>query len=423
MGPTNIALVTYFQADIAVRQAQARYEAATHDVRIQSRRVSDLTERHRAMTQQLREAQAHSARLDLELKARDEHIEKLRTQQQSAKSNREYQAFLIEINTAKVDRAKLEDEGMKALEGAEKLRQELADLHAHVEAERAKLQTMQGQIEQRTADLRAEIERLKPLRDAAAERVPPKPREVFERLQERTDGEAMAPIDRPDPRREEYICTACNMEIVIDIYNKLHARDEVVFCPSCRRMLYIPAELPGVAPPAAPKPAKAKPARSPRAARGATRDAEAVDPAKAELHRLLLKAAAESGKIALAAGEKPADYEVYVDGQRVGSYRGQNADHLRRAARYYFSEAGLVREIAVYDKGAGPAEVGAAAPVEAVEQPADPAAPAPTPALADAALPAPLADQAELMDQPATDEGDAAEATGSAAGGVMPPTV
>ena len=34
------------------------------------------------------------------------------------------------------------------------------------------------------------------------------------------------------------------MDLVIDVYNKLHSRDELVFCPSCRRILYIPDDLP-----------------------------------------------------------------------------------------------------------------------------------------------------------------------------------
>ena len=54
----------------------------------------------------------------------------------------------------------------------------------------------------------------------------------------------MSAISRPKPKREEYVCTACNMDLVVDLYNRLHTRDEVVFCPSCRRMLYIPDDLP-----------------------------------------------------------------------------------------------------------------------------------------------------------------------------------
>ena len=40
------------------------------------------------------------------------------------------------------------------------------------------------------------------------------------------------------------MCSSCMMDLVTDVYNKLHTRDDMVFCPSCRRILYIPDELP-----------------------------------------------------------------------------------------------------------------------------------------------------------------------------------
>src|SRR5206468_2359771 len=115
MGPTNVALVKLFQADQKLREAQGRLDATTKDVRIQERRVKDLTDRIKATTAQLKEQQAHGHNLDLDLKTRDAHIEKLRTQQQQAKNNKEYQAFLVEINTGKVDRNKIEEDALKVL--------------------------------------------------------------------------------------------------------------------------------------------------------------------------------------------------------------------------------------------------------------------------------------------------------------------
>jgi hypothetical protein len=34
------------------------------------------------------------------------------------------------------------------------------------------------------------------------------------------------------------------MDLVQDMYNRLHTRDEITFCPNCRRILYIPDDLP-----------------------------------------------------------------------------------------------------------------------------------------------------------------------------------
>src|SRR3954462_15528864 len=140
MGPTNIALVKLFQADQKLREAQGRLDATTKNVRIQDRRVRDLNDRIAETTSTLKAQQARAGALDLDLKTRDAHIEKLRTQQQSAKNNKEYQAFLIEINTGKVDRNKVEEEGMRLLETVDKGQKEFAALQQHAEAERAKLE-------------------------------------------------------------------------------------------------------------------------------------------------------------------------------------------------------------------------------------------------------------------------------------------
>src|SRR3954464_6942930 len=162
MGPTNVALVRLYQADLKLREAQGRLEATTKNVRIQDPRVRDLNERIAVASKTLKEQQAKGANLDLDLKTRDAHIEKLRTQQQSAKTNKEYQAFLVEINTGKVDRNKVEEDAIKTLEGIEKLQAELKELNAQVEGEKGKLATMQAEITERTASLRAEIDALKP---------------------------------------------------------------------------------------------------------------------------------------------------------------------------------------------------------------------------------------------------------------------
>jgi predicted nucleic acid-binding Zn-ribbon protein len=244
MGPTNLALVKLFQADQQLREAQARLDAATRDVRIQERKVNDLAERHKLAQTKHREAQSQSAQFDLDLRSRDGHIEKLRNQQQLAKTNKEYQAFLVEINTAKVDRNKVEEDAIRTMEQVERLGNEQKELAAQVEAEGARLTSMREQIGDRIAQLQGEIDALKPAREEASAATPAKAREMFERMSERYEGEAMAAIAKPDRRREEYVCTSCNMDLVADVYNRLHTRDELVFCPSCRRILFIPEDLP-----------------------------------------------------------------------------------------------------------------------------------------------------------------------------------
>lgn len=243
MGPTNNALVNLFKADQSLREIQTRLDSVTKNVRAQERKVADLLQRQTAGHDTIMKTQAKAAELDLEVKSRDARIEALRTQQQVAQTSREYQAFLSEINTHKVDRGQFEEQQLKLMEQVEKMQADHAHLSTQLETERTRLTTMQGEIGTRVKDLGGQVEALQPARDAAAATVPQKARDLFERLADRFEGEAMAPIEKPHPKREEYICSSCNLELMVDVYNRLRTRDEPVMCPSNKHMLYIPEEM------------------------------------------------------------------------------------------------------------------------------------------------------------------------------------
>ncbi len=243
MGPTNTNLVQLFHAERDLREAQERLDAATKNVRLQQRRATDAGEKLSGLQKKIKEQQAKIGQHDLEIRSRDAQIEKLRNQQQNARNNKEYQAFLIEINTAKVDKTKAEEASMKVMETLEADQKLAAETQVVLATEQEKLTAMQGQIGERTASLQAEVARLTPVRDEQASKLAPKARDAFARLADRYEGEAMSPLVQPTKGKEEYLCTACHMELVRDVYNRLHSRDDLVFCPSCGRILYIPENL------------------------------------------------------------------------------------------------------------------------------------------------------------------------------------
>ena len=234
MGPTNKALLELFRADSALREAQANLDAATRGVRVQRKRAELAEKAHAELVNRLKHSKAQQMELDSDLRARDARIEHLREQQQNAQNHKQFQNFLVEINTSKVDRNKVEEEAIKVLGEIEKMQVELKDLLTALENEKSKLVTMQGEITGKTSALQAEIDAIKPQRQAASQAVPPKAREAFDRLADRFDGEAMSPLIKPDRRREEYSCGACMMDLVRDVYNRLHVRDELVFCQFIR---------------------------------------------------------------------------------------------------------------------------------------------------------------------------------------------
>lgn len=244
MGPTNVALVRLYEAELELRAAAEKLESASRSVRIQERRIKELTEKLDASRDELRHHQAKAGEFELDIKSRDGKIEKLRTQQQQARNHKEYQAFIAEINTEKTDRAKVEDDTLREFGEVERLSNEVKELTTQLGAEQKSHQTTQEHLAGKLAELQAEIDRLQPVRDEAAAAVPERARKHFERICERYEGESMAAIAKPNRRHEEYVCTGCHMALFPDVYNQLHQRDEPVACPNCGRLLFIPDDLP-----------------------------------------------------------------------------------------------------------------------------------------------------------------------------------
>ena len=118
---------------------QSRYDAASRDVRFQERKVNELAARLDQTHLQLKELQAHTANTELDIRAREQKIERFREQQQTAKNNKEYQTFLVQINTEKVDKSKAEDELLKLMEQVEKLQAETKGLASQLDGEKQKL--------------------------------------------------------------------------------------------------------------------------------------------------------------------------------------------------------------------------------------------------------------------------------------------
>jgi len=357
MGPTNVALVKLYLADQALREAQQKLQAASKDVRVQERRVTDLSTRLTEARQKHKEAQASAANLDLDLRAREEHIDKLRNQQSTARNDKEYKALLVEINTQKLDKGKVEEEAIKLMETVEKGTAEVKDLEAQLAGDEEKLTAIKAQIGERLAKLQGEIDALQPARDEAAAAVAKRALDAFNRLADHLEGEAMAAISRPDRRREEYSCTVCMMDLVTDTYNKLHSRDDLVFCPSCKRILYIPEDMTHELATKKKSPARKgeikgsvsmSTIRSPVAGAAPA----APDPQFSSMPEgwaaLLENAARDSVEVAKADASFAVECGVMIDGQLVGLYTAKSPEHLAGIIDRRRVEAGLTGEVVIH---------------------------------------------------------------------------
>jgi len=245
MGETLEALHRLQVIELKLAVIRRTVESKTRRVDVHLRNVKRAEDRLQEHHRLLRDLQRKLDLLTLDVTAREDVVSKHRDALNKAKTNKEYAAILTTMNTEKADNSKLELEIIKLMDEV----QAGKDGGAKIEAERDKLLADQRAAESALRDYeresQAERERLQASRAKCARDVVPGALAVFTRVAEHHDGEALAPIIKLYPKREEYACSGCNMKVTLEILNSLQTRDDIQVCHVCGRILCLespPAE-------------------------------------------------------------------------------------------------------------------------------------------------------------------------------------
>ncbi|MFQ5494781.1 MAG: zinc ribbon domain-containing protein [Phycisphaerae bacterium] len=229
--------------DIELKLAEIR---RARDVRLRrlekrKRRVREVEQELRDGQIALRNRQLKIDRLQLDLATREQSIEKHRRALNGAKTNKEYAAILMALNTEKADSAKIEAEALQLMEELQTLKDEAASLEAEKQGMLEDV-TKAGQLLDDYDDqFKAEQKGLQARRDKCAEDLEPTTLATFARVAEHHDGEAMAPVAKIHPKREEYVCSGCNMTVTLEVINILRVHSKIQMCKVCGRILYLDA--------------------------------------------------------------------------------------------------------------------------------------------------------------------------------------
>jgi predicted nucleic acid-binding Zn-ribbon protein len=221
---------------VDIRRQLARREKA---VAAQEQRLSALSEQIAAERADLQRFQVQVNEIDVDVRARESHIEKLRARLNSVRTNKEYAAVLSELNNEKADVSKVEARALEMLDRLEKQKGALEQRQHTVEHERDRLRDLQTQLDQAQQLFSGKLTSLQQQHDRAREAVDAGSLSLFERLSERYEGEALARIDRVHPRRDEFTCGGCYMSLSAEVANGCLTRDEVTTCKNCGRILYM----------------------------------------------------------------------------------------------------------------------------------------------------------------------------------------
>lgn len=234
-------LLRVYQVDRQLEGLESRLHKAERFLSEQQKHLEDLEQQHKALQSQIRQLKASAGNLETEIQGFDSHIAKLREQMNSAQTNKEYKALLVEVNTIKAERDRREEEAIGLLTKVDELTQQLSAVD-QLRADREKMrQVAEGERSEREGEIKDRVEELRTKREHLAKEVPAEVLAVYAGLVRQLGEEAMAQLEVVDRRRHEYNCGACMMGIPMEMGISLLS-GKITRCPSCGCILYLTEE-------------------------------------------------------------------------------------------------------------------------------------------------------------------------------------
>lgn len=189
-----------------------------------------------AAKQRVKQIESDRKKLELDVDAKKNQIEKYSLQQFQTKKNEEYKALAHEIEMCKEAIVKLEDEQLVLMENAEAATRQMNEVAKttaatlkDVDIAKTALADKEVRLKKELVDLKGDYQRIESAVDDDV-------RARYVRLRKGKGANTVVGIDRG-------ICGGCHMKLPMQVVLSCQAQQEIVTCPNCGRILYFTREM------------------------------------------------------------------------------------------------------------------------------------------------------------------------------------
>jgi predicted nucleic acid-binding Zn-ribbon protein len=264
-------LVKVFLVDKQLRGLQSRLKGAESFLADQVKQLGSLDGQQKTLEQQAKLTLAKAAEADGETKRVDARMASLKAQMDNAQTNKEYKAFLTEINTLKAERDRSEAAALELMQKAEDLKAQVGELGGKKGERESVKKVAEGDREKRYTEIKDRVTELEGQRKALAEALTTDVVALYSRLLQQRGDDAMAAVEISDFKRGEFHCGSCMIALPIDHVAGLLSSGKLTRCVSCQCILYLDEAARDAAKP--PQKAVKKNAKTSKAAKDEKADA------------------------------------------------------------------------------------------------------------------------------------------------------
>ncbi len=179
----------------------------------------------------IEELEKERRKKEKELETDKDKIKKLEAKLYEVKTNKEYQAFLKEIEAARIANDKTEEDILVLMDKVEEIKKDYTSSTAHLKIREKEIETEKIKIEKDIQSMDKIIAELKTERDNLLSVVNERLRSTYLVLREKRSGIAVSTA-------KNGVCLGCFMNIPPQLFIEVTKNRELIQCPSCGRILY-----------------------------------------------------------------------------------------------------------------------------------------------------------------------------------------
>jgi uncharacterized protein len=233
-----IALQTH---DAAIDELQAKADALNPVIQKKTQSLENLKSSLKTAKEKITAFQAKKKALELDADAQEKLIQKHQGALNSLKSNDAYKAMLGEIEAAKKQQTKIEDDILEVMQSAEAADAEYKEGDKKLKSDESAIKSEIQSLEKQKADILAQVQGKQAERDTFAATAPVNLKNQYDSLRKRRGGSVIVPV-------VNNACGGCKMNITQNKIVEVKKAKAMVLCDSCMRILYLPSQEKPAAP-------------------------------------------------------------------------------------------------------------------------------------------------------------------------------
>jgi predicted nucleic acid-binding Zn-ribbon protein len=232
MSPDLQQLIDLQNLETAIEEAKRRIAAHPQRVADADARLAHAKDALETVRQRFKASQEARREQEKEAATFQSRLSKFKDQLSAVKTNREYQAMQLEIETAQKELGIVEERVLERMMEADALSAEIKKAEQALAAQQKDVEAEKKTLAEELVTVDAALKDATEKRHALVKSLRPQLVALFEQVSRARKGLAIAVATR------DGLCSACHVRLRPQAFQEVRRNDQIIQCPSCNRILY-----------------------------------------------------------------------------------------------------------------------------------------------------------------------------------------